>query len=107
MCVAEDMEKFTEASSKVLSCRSTLFHPLEFSPCKECQFQMASLSFKENTEYEIILSKLKLDVNRKRWIAAYPFNMLVGQLIDNYSQAKGYETAWAAPGVVVEGVIEV
>jgi hypothetical protein len=51
---------------------------------------MDILSFKENTEYEIILSKLKLDEARKRWVAAYPFNMLVGWLIDNYLQAKEY-----------------
>jgi hypothetical protein len=71
---------------KVLSCRSTLFNPPEFIPaeaistelprrcpacnnCKECQFRMDSLSFKENTEYEIILSKLKLDKERKKWVA--------------------------------------
>jgi hypothetical protein len=29
-------------------------------------------------------------VDRKKWVAGYPFNMLVRQLIDNYSQAKGY-----------------
>jgi hypothetical protein len=51
---------------------------------------MDSLSFKENTEYEIILSKLKLDEARKRWVAAYPFNALVGRLIDNYPQAREY-----------------
>jgi hypothetical protein len=33
---------------------------------------MDSLFFKENTEYEIILSKLKLDNKRKKWVAAYP-----------------------------------
>jgi hypothetical protein len=64
---------------RVLSCRSSLFNPPEFIPaaamgtelprrcpacksCKECHFCMDSLSFKENTEYEIILSKLKVDV---------------------------------------------
>jgi hypothetical protein len=68
---------------RVLSCRSTLFNPPEFIPaeamgtelprrcpacrnCKECRFRMDSLSFKENTEYEIILSKLSLDVDRKK-----------------------------------------
>jgi hypothetical protein len=70
--------------TKVLSCWSTLFNPPEFIPaeamgtelpqrcpacknCKECQFQKNSLSFKENTEYEVILTKLKLDVERKTW----------------------------------------
>jgi hypothetical protein len=64
-----------------------LFQPPEFIPaeamgtelprrcpgcknCKECQFLMDSLSYKENTKYEIILSKLKLDEGRKRWVAA-------------------------------------
>ncbi len=69
-------------SVRVLSCRTTFFNPPEFIPaevmgtelprrcpacrnCKECQFRMDSLTFKENTEYEIILSKLHLDVERK------------------------------------------
>ncbi len=50
---------------------------------------MDSLTFKENTEYEVILSKLHLDVGRKQWIAGYPFNTLVEKLIDNYGQARG------------------
>ncbi len=91
----------------MLNCRSTLFHPPEFIPaeamgtelprrclacrnCKECQFRMDILSFKENTEYDIILSKLKLDVDKKKWVVGYTFNTLAGRLIDNYSQAKGY-----------------
>ncbi len=36
----------------------------ECKSCKECQFWMGSLSFKENTQYEIILSKLKGTVAR-------------------------------------------
>ncbi len=84
-------------SARVLSCRSTLFNPPEFIPaevmgtelprrcpacrnCKECQFRMDSLTFKEKTEYEVILSKLHLDVERKQWIAGYPFNTLVEKL---------------------------
>jgi hypothetical protein len=68
---------------KVLSCRSTLFNPPEFIPaeamgtelprrcpacknCKECRFWMDSLSFKQNTEYEIILDKLRLDASKKK-----------------------------------------
>jgi hypothetical protein len=51
---------------------------------------MDSLSFKENTKYEIILSKLRLDVDRKKWVAGYPFNTLVERLILNYAQARGY-----------------
>jgi hypothetical protein len=93
-------------SVRVLSCRTTLFNPPEFIPaeamgtelprrcpacrnCKECQFPMDSLTFKENAEYEVILSKLRLDVERKQWIAGYPFNALVEKLIDNYGQARG------------------
>jgi hypothetical protein len=45
---------------------------------------MDSLSY---TEYEIILSKLRLDVDRKKWVAGYPFNTLIECLIDNYNQA--------------------
>ncbi len=50
---------------------------------------MDSLTFKENTEYEVILNKLHLDVERKQWIAGYPFNTSVEKLIDNYNQARG------------------
>jgi hypothetical protein len=92
---------------RVLSCCSTLSNPPEFIPtkamgtelqrrcpacknCKEIQFHTDSLSFKENTEYGIIQSKLKLDVDRRRWVAGYPFNTMVERLIDNYSQARGY-----------------
>jgi hypothetical protein len=35
---------------------------------------MDSLTFKENTEYEVILSKLHLDVERKQWIAGSGLN---------------------------------
>ncbi len=49
---------------------------------------MDCLSLKENTEYEIILSKLKLDVDWQKWVAGYAFNTLVGWLIDNYSHAN-------------------
>ncbi len=93
---------------KVISCRSSHCNSLEFIPakamgtelprrclacknCKESQFSMDSLSFKENTkEYEITLSKLRLDVGRKKWVAGYQFNMMVDRLIDNYNQARGY-----------------
>jgi hypothetical protein len=50
---------------------------------------MESLSFKENTEYGIILSNLRLDVDWKKWVAGYPFNTLVERLIDNYAQVRG------------------
>ncbi len=104
-----DMTQLPEqepTSVRVLSCRTTFFNPPEFIPaevmgtelpgrcpacrnCKECQFRMDSLTFKENTEYEVILNKLHLDVERKQWIAGYPFNTLVEKLIDNYNQARG------------------
>jgi hypothetical protein len=51
---------------------------------------MDSLSFKENAEYEVILSKLKLDMDRKKWVAGYPFNTMVECLINNYNQARRY-----------------
>ncbi len=38
---------------------------------------MDSLTFKENAGYEVILSKLRLDVDRKKWVAGYPFNTMV------------------------------
>ncbi len=98
---------------KVLSCRSGLFKPPDFIPaeamgtdlprrcpacknCKECQFRMASLTFKENTEYKVILSKLRLDVGRKKWVAGYPFNTMIERLIDNYNQARGYKSKMEA-----------
>jgi hypothetical protein len=34
MCEMGDKRKFAEATSKLLSCRSTLFHPAEFIPAK-------------------------------------------------------------------------
>jgi hypothetical protein len=51
---------------------------------------MDSLTFKENTKYEVILSKLKLDEGRKKWVAGYPFNTMIERLIDNYNQARRY-----------------
>jgi hypothetical protein len=32
--------------------------------CKECQFRLDSLLFKENTEYRKMLNKLQLDMSR-------------------------------------------
>jgi hypothetical protein len=29
-------------------------------------------------------------VDRKTWVAGYPFNTMVERLIDNYNQARGY-----------------
>jgi hypothetical protein len=78
-------------TQKVLSNRSVLFQPPEFIPeeamgmeiprrccacknCKECKFHMNSLSFKENTDYEIILSKLKLNEERKKRGSGLPIH---------------------------------
>ncbi len=36
------------------------------------------------------MSKLRLDVDRKKWVAGYPFNTMVERLIDNYNQARGF-----------------
>ncbi len=60
----------TEVPSRCPACRN----------CKECQFRMDSLTFKENSEYEVILSKLQMDMERKKWVVGYPFNTM---LIDN------------------------
>jgi hypothetical protein len=49
---------------------------------------MDSLTFKENAEYEVIMSKLRL--GGKRWVAGYPFNTIIERLIDNYNQARGF-----------------
>ncbi len=29
-------------------------------------------------------------MDRKKWVAGYPFNTMVERLIDNYNQARGY-----------------
>jgi hypothetical protein len=49
---------------------------------------MDSLSLKENTEYEIIFGKLQLDVDRKKCVALYNFNLNVNKLINDYNQAR-------------------
>jgi hypothetical protein len=90
---------------KVLSSKSILFQPPEFIPaeavgtklpgrcptCKNCRVPIlhGQPFIKENVEYEITLSKLKLDEKRKKWVAAYPFNTYIEKLINNYSLARG------------------
>jgi hypothetical protein len=44
-----------------------------YKKCKECQFCIDSLSFKENAEYELILGKLQLENDKQKWVAAYSF----------------------------------
>jgi hypothetical protein len=56
--------------------------------CKECQFRMDSLTFKETKEYEIILDNLKYDKIKKKFIASYPFCLSPPTLMDNYRQAE-------------------
>ena len=67
----------TEVPRRCPSCRH----------CKECQFKMDCLSFKENKELEVIMDGLVLDVEAKKWTAAYPFCEKPELLIDNYQQA--------------------
>jgi hypothetical protein len=59
-----------------------------FQNCKECKFRADSISFKENKEYEVIIDGLKLDVDKKKWTAWYPFCVSPWTLIDNYHQAR-------------------
>jgi hypothetical protein len=51
-----------------------------------------SLHFKENMCSEIILGKLRLDMDRKKMITAFPFNTYVEKFIYNYAQARGCMT---------------
>ncbi len=44
---------------------------------------MDSLTFKENTEYEVILNKLHLDVRRKQWIADLRLGVPGGDAMDD------------------------
>jgi hypothetical protein len=54
--------------------------------CKECTFRSDSLTFKENQEYQAILDRLKIDVNKRKWTASYPFSIPATELMDNYDQ---------------------
>ena len=56
--------------------------------CKECSFKAAHLSWQENVELKAIEEGLSLDVKKKKWTAAYPYNSDPGILVDNYVQAK-------------------
>jgi hypothetical protein len=56
---------------------------------KECKFCMDSLSFKETTEFKIILGKQQFSRGRRKWVASYLFNMYVDKLNDNYAQMGG------------------
>src|SRR5450830_458158 len=69
----------TDTPARCPTCRS----------CRECQFRADSISFKENKEYEVIVAGLKLDVEKKKWTASYPFCVSPWTLIDNYNQARG------------------
>jgi hypothetical protein len=54
--------------------------------CKECKFRSDSISFRENREYEVIISGLQLDVDKKKWTAS--FCVSPWTLMDNYHQAR-------------------
>ncbi len=56
--------------------------------CRECKFRVDSISFKENKEYKVIINRLKMDVEKKKWIASYPFCVSPWVLINNYKQAR-------------------
>jgi hypothetical protein len=58
--------------------------------CKECTFRSDSLTFKENQEYQVILGGLKLDVNKRKWTASYPFCIPATELMDNYNQVYSH-----------------
>jgi hypothetical protein len=68
----------TDTPARCAACRN----------CRECKFQADSISFKENKEYEVIINVLKLDVEKKKWTASYPFCVSPWVLIDNYKQAR-------------------
>ncbi|OBQ35853.1 MAG: hypothetical protein AN484_26035, partial [Aphanizomenon flos-aquae WA102] len=67
----------TEVPRRCPSCRG----------CKECEFKMNALTFKESKELEVITDGLVLDKERRKWTAAYPFCEPPSLLIDNYKQA--------------------
>jgi hypothetical protein len=68
---------------------------------------MDSLTFKKNVEYEVILSKLQRDVERKKWTAGYPINTLVEKLINNSpSQGLHEQDGGTAPEEAEVGRIQ-
>jgi hypothetical protein len=68
----------TDTPARCVACRN----------CRECKFRADSISFKENKEYKVIINGLKLDVEKKKWTAFYPFCVSPRVLIDNYKQAR-------------------
>jgi hypothetical protein len=68
----------TDTPNRCAACRN----------CRECKFWADSISFKENKEYEVIINGLKLDVEKKKWTASYPFCVSPWVLIDNNKQAR-------------------
>ncbi len=63
--------------------------------CKECTFRVAHLTWKEAEELRVIEKGLVLDVERRRWVASYPYMVDPSVLADNRVQAihlmKGLE----------------
>jgi hypothetical protein len=54
---------------------------------------MDSLSFNENTEYEIILSKLKLDIDRKEggWVPIQHISRAIDQQVYTSKRMHGQD----------------
>jgi hypothetical protein len=48
-------------------------HIAQCTACQNCKFRADSISLKENKEYEVILNRLQLDVQKKKRTASYPF----------------------------------
>ena len=55
--------------------------------CKECAFKAVHLSWQENQELKCIEEGLELDVEKKKWIAQYPFQGDPNVLVNNKPQA--------------------
>jgi hypothetical protein len=66
----------TDTPARCIACRS----------CKECQFRAASISFKENKEYKVILNRQQLDPET----ALYPFHVFPWTRINSYRQPRKY-----------------
>jgi hypothetical protein len=50
--------------------------------------QADCISIKESKEYEVIVNRLKLDVDKRKWTASYLVFVSPLTLVDNYRQAR-------------------
>ena len=55
--------------------------------CRECDFEVRSLSWKEQQELQEIEKGLELDTVNKKWTATYPMERDPSELKNNYNQA--------------------